>query len=222
LAEKNFWVSEGTGWHERNISPSEGTAWHQRTVKVTQGTTWYESYPREQYYTQTFNATWSQGYKGNGEPLHDTAWYGNIITGSTTNFWGMLGFNKSAIQSFLAANVDFGGVQSAKLWINCYETTLNGSPDVTIGKHGYAAEPAEGTWLTQGVGDWGDASALHVPNQALGGYMINLNPTQITQADKRTAIGGIALRGAAATDENMGKFNGVGSYISKLEITVLK
>ena len=132
----------------------------------------------------------------------------------------MLGFNKTAIQNFIASGVDFGGVQSAISKINCYETTLNGSPDVRVGKHSYTSEPA-GSWTGQNA-DWGDQSTLHVPNQATGGYWVTLNPTQITLADKRTAIGGIALMGASATSEDMGKFSGISSYNTRLEITVLK
>jgi len=180
----------------------------------------YTNYPMEEYFTQTFNVTWSQGFRGDGVRLDDGVWQGNILTGSTSNYRGMLGFDKNAIQNFLGPG-NFGSVTGAKLWINCYETTTNGSPDVTIGKHSYPSEPS-GSWNGETNADWGDASSLHVPNQALGGYMVNLNPSQITLADGRTAIGGIALRGASATNEDHGKFNGVSSYTSKLEITVYK
>jgi hypothetical protein len=37
-----------------------------------------------------------------------------------------------------------------------------------------------------------------------------------------TAIGGIALRGESATNENMGKFNGISSFTTQLQMTVLK
>lgn len=189
-------------------------------VKHANATTWFKNYPMQQYYTQQFNATWSQGWKGDGTRLDEGVWNENIITGSTTGFRGMLGFNQSAIQAFLAANVDYGSVTSCRLLINCYETTTNGAPDVDIGKHSYNGLPA-GTWTGQNA-DWGDKSNLHVPNQALGGYWVTLHPTQITLADRRTAIGGIALRGLTNTDEDMGKFSGVKTFNSILEVTVLK
>jgi hypothetical protein len=212
--------ANATAWSKSQSSKMSASAITDGTVQHANASTWFDNYPMEELFTQTFNATWSQGWLGSGTRLDDGVWQGNVITGSTNNYRGMFGFNKSAIQSFLASGIDFGGVQSARLHINCYETTVNGSPDVRIGKHSYTSEPA-GTWTGQNA-DWGDQSTLHVPNQALGGYWIDLNPTQITLADKRTAIGGIALMGASATNEDMGKFNGVNSFTSQLEITVLK
>jgi hypothetical protein len=190
-------------------------------VRHANATTWYDNYPMEQLYTQTFTATWSQGWRGDGVRLDDGVWKGNILTGSTTNYRGMFGFNKTAIQNFLAPGKDFGGVQSAKILINCYETTTNGSPDVVLGKHSYTGEPS-GSWNGTTNADWGDFSSLHVPNGNVGGYWVPLKPSQITLSDKRTAIGGIALRGASATNEDMGKFNGISTFTTKLEITVLK
>jgi len=180
----------------------------------------YTNYPMEEYYTYTFDATWSQGWRGDGVRLDDGVWQGNILTGSTTNYRGMFGFNKTAIQNVLGPG-DFGNVTSAKLWVNCYEGTTYGSPDIQIGKHSYTGEPS-GNWNGTTNADWGDYSTLHVPNPNWGGYVITLNNTQITLSDRRTAIGGFALRGATALNEDSGKFNGVSSYNTKLEITVYK
>lgn len=188
-------------------------------MKHANASSWFKNYPMEQYYTQTFNATWSQGWRGDGVRLDEGVWQENILVGSTTGFRGMLGFNQGAIQAFLGSG-SFGNVTSANLLINCYETTTNGSPDVQIGKHSYSSKPA-GTWTGQNT-DWGDLSSLHVPNKAVGGYWVSLHPTQITLADGHTAIGGMALRAEANTDENHGKFNGVLSFNSQLQITVLK
>ena len=99
---------------------------------------------------------------------------------------------RTAIQNVLGPG-DFGNVTSAKLWVNCYETTTNGSPDVVIGKHSYPSEPS-GSWNGETNADWGDYSTLHVPNQALGGYMITLNNSQITLSDRRTAVGGYCFK----------------------------
>lgn len=219
------WKCNGSAWSKSQVKDTgngTSTAWDDGLIKHwnSVASTWDMNYPMETLQTKTFTATWSQGWRGDGVRLDDGVWKGNIITGSTTNYRGMFGFNKTDIQNFLGTG-DFGNVQSAKLLINCYETTSNGSPDVVIGKHSYTGEPS-GNWNGATNADWGDASSLHVSNNALGGYWVTLNPTQITLSDKRTAIGGVALRGASATNEDMGKFNGVSSYATKLEITVLK
>lgn len=206
-----------TTWSKSLTKKFNATSISDGKARHANATTWFDNYPMEQLITETFNATWSQGYLGSGTPLDDGVWKGNIITGSTTNYRGMFGFNKNAIASFIAG----GTVTAAKLRINCYETTTNGSPDVHIGKHSYSSEPS-GSWNGSTNADWGDFSTLHVPNQQTGGYWVTLNPTQITMADQVTAIGGIALRGATATNEDMGKFNGVSSYTTQLQITVLK
>jgi hypothetical protein len=208
----------GTTWSKSTVQDTgndTSTVWDAGLIKHSNGTTWYDNYPMEQNYTQSFNATWSQGWKGDGTRLDNTAWNNNIITGSTTNYMGMFGFSQSAIQSFLGG----GTVVSARLLINCYETTLNGAPDVVIGKHNFAAAPS-GTWSGANA-IYTDSSALHVPNGATGGYWVTLKPSQILYSGT-TAISGIALKGLTATSEDMGKFSGVPSYTSKLEITVLK
>jgi hypothetical protein len=215
MADKSFLSSNGTAWYEKTVTPSEGTAWHERVVKVTNGTTWYTNYPRIKPVTLEFVATWSQGWLGSGTRLDDGVWQGNIIVGSTTGYRGMYGFNQGAI----AAHIGNYEVTSVKLLVNCYETTTNGSPDVQFGKHSYTSEPA-GTWTGQNT-DWTSYASLHVPNQGLGGYWVTLNPSQVRMANG-TAIGGIALRAESNTDENMGKFNGVSSFATKLQITVLK
>lgn len=219
MSDGVLYKANATTWSKSVAKKFNASGIEDGVVKHANASTWFKNYPMEQYYTQTFSATWSQGWRGDGVRLDDGVWQGNILVGSTTGFRGMLGFNQGAIQAFLGSG-SFGNVTSAKLWINCYETSTNGSPDVQIGKHSYSSKPA-GSWNGENT-DYGDMSTLHVPNQALGGYMITLHPTQITLANGITAIGGIALRAEANTDENYGKFNGVSSYNSQLEITVLK
>lgn len=220
MADGVLYKANATTWSKSQCKKMNATAVTDGVVKHANATTWFNNYPMETLQTKTFTATWSQGFRGDGVRLDDGVWQGNILVGSTTNYRGMFGFDKNAIQAFLGSG-DFGNVQSARLLINCYETTTNGSPDVTIGKHSYSSEPS-GSWNGTTNADWGDASSLHVPNNQLGGYWVTLKPSQITMADKRTAIGGIALRGATATNDDHGKFNGVSSFATKLEITVLK
>jgi hypothetical protein len=205
-----------TTWSKTFAKKFTTTTMSDGKVRHADAANWYDNYPMEELFTETFNATWSQGWLGSGTRLDDGVWQGNIITGSTNNYRGMFGFNQGAIQNFISG----GTVTALKLLINCYETTTNGAPDVVIGKHSYASEPS-GTWTGQNV-DWGDQSSLHVPNQGLGGYWVTLKPTQATLANMTTAIGGIALKGASATNEDMGKFSGVSSFTTQLQITVLK
>lgn len=202
-------------WSKSQCKKFNASAISDGKVKHGDNVNMYDNYPMEQLYTQTFNATWSNGWIWNGTKLDDTAWYGNIITGSSTGYRGMFGFNQASIASFIGSGV----VQSARLLVNCYETTTNGSPDVQFGKHSYTSEPA-GTWTGQNV-DWTNYASLHVPNKAVGGYWVTLHPSLIRMSNG-AALGGIALRGATNTDEDMGKFSGVSSYTTKLEITVLK
>lgn len=215
-----LWKANTSTWSKTIAKKFNTSDMSDGRVRHADASNWYDNYPMEQYFTQTFNAIWSQGYNEAGTPLDAGVWQGNILTGSTSNYKGMFGFDKAAIQAFIGSG-NFGNVTSATLWVNCYETTTNGSPDVQIGKHSYASRPS-GSWNGSTNADWGDYSSLHVPNKTLGGYMIKLNPSQITLADIHTAVGGFCLRGASATNEDHGKFNGVSSYTTKLDITVLK
>jgi hypothetical protein len=214
MSDGVLYKANATTWSKSQAKKFNATTISDGKARHANATAWFDNYPMEQSYISTFAATWSQGWKGDGTRLDDGVWKGNVLVGSTTNFRGMLGFSQSAIASFIAG----GTVTSARLLINCYETTTNGAPDVDIGKHTYTSKPI-GTWTGQNA-FWTDLSTLHVPNQATGGYWVTLKPSQIL--NNGIAIGGFALRGTTATDENHGKFSGVSSFSSKLEITVLK
>lgn len=215
-----IYKSNGTTWSKSTVQDTgndTSTLWDAGVIKHFNAadSKWYDNYPMEQTYVQTFNATWSQGWKGDGTRLDTGVWQGNILVASTTNFRGMLGFSQSAIKTFIGT----GTITKLRLLINCYETTLNGSPDVKIGKHSYLSVPT-GTW-TGSNAEWTDYSSLHVNNGATGAYWVTLKTSQMFMANG-TVIGGIALMGMSATDEDHGKFSGVSSYTSKLEVTVLK
>jgi hypothetical protein len=212
---KGVLYKSGTAWTKSQAKKLGGSAMTDGKIMHSNGTTWFDNYPMEEYITKDFPCTWTQGWIGNGTRLDDTAWYGNIITGSTSGYRGMIGFDKNA----LTAHIGSGEVTEAKLLVNCYETTLNGSPDVHIGKHSYASEPA-GTWTGQNA-DWGDYTALHVPNKATGGYWVTLKDSQLRMSNG-AVIGGVALRGATNTAEDMGKFSGKNQFTSILRVTVLK
>jgi hypothetical protein len=210
-----LYKANGSAWSKSQAKKGNGSVMSATVVKHSNGSTWYDNYPMEQLYTDKFTATWSQGWIWNGTRLDDTAWYNRIIVGSSTGYRGMYGFKQSDIAAFIGNGV----VQSARLHLNCYETTTNGAPDVQFGKHSYTSEPA-GTWTGQNV-DWTNYSSLHVPNKATGGYWVTLNPSQIRMSNG-AALGGIALRAASNTDENMGKFSSYTDFTTELEITVLK
>lgn len=215
-----LYKANATVWTKSQNKKSNATTISDGKVKHANATTWYDNYPMEVETTATFHATWSNGWRGDGVKLDKGVWAGNILVGSTTNYMGMYGFDKNAIQTFLKPNTDFGGVTKALLYLYCYETTTNGSPDVSIGKHSYTSEPS-GTWNGANT-DYGNGTLLHVPNQSLKEYIVTLPNAQITMADKRTAIGGIAMKGQTATDENHGKFRSYSAYDVRLVITVLK
>lgn len=209
-----LYKANATTWSKSQSKFMDASTIQSGKVRHANATTWYDNFPMEQEYTKTFNAIWSQGWIWNGTRLDDTAWYNRIITGSSTGYRGMYGFSKSAMEDFIAG----GKVTKARFHVHCYETTTNGSPDVHIGKHTYTSEPS-GTWTGQNA-SWYDYVNLHVPNKATGGYWVNLNPSQIHY--NGAVIGGIALKGASNTDENMGKFSSYTDFTTQLEITVLK
>ena len=74
-------------------------------VKHANATTWYKNYPMETLQTQTFHATWSNGWRGDGVKLDLGVWNHNILVGSPTNYMGMYGFDKTAIQNFLSLSL---------------------------------------------------------------------------------------------------------------------
>jgi hypothetical protein len=221
MAKGELLKSNASIWTKSQCNKMNATTFSDGKIHHANATTWFDNYPMEApQQTATFTATWSQGFRGDGVRLDDGVWKGNVLVASTTDYKGMFGFDKNAIQAFLGSG-DFGDVVNARLLINCYETSANGAPDIQIGKHSFTSEPS-GNWDGKTNADWGDDTLFHINNNATGGYWITLNPTQITLADKKTAIGGIAIRGQSATNENHAKFNGVSSFDSKLEITVLK
>jgi hypothetical protein len=215
LADKLFKVSNGSAWYEKLVRPSNGSGYYDKVVKVCNGSTWYTNYPRQAYYTQTFDCTWTQGYYGNGTALYNgTFWEHDLVVGDVDNFRGLIGFRQSDIQAF----INGGTVTKLQLLINLKETSLNGSPDVYFGKYSYTSEPASYT----GQGDWGDQTHKQFPNKGVGGYWITLKPTQATLADQTTAIGCICMKGATANVEDMARFNGITTFTSKLQIEVYK
>lgn len=207
----------GTAWAKTIAKKMGGTAQTDGKVQHSNGVNWYDNYPMEQYYTQTFDATWTQSYEGDGTQLYrGTFWKDDIVIGETTNYRGLMGFDKSKIQSF----INGGTVTGLRLLINLRETSVNGKPDLQIGKYSYSTYPSSYT----GQGDWGDQTSKQFPNNGVGGYWVTLKPTQATLADRVTAISCLCFRAATATAEDMAYFNGrdLGGYVSKLEVTVLK
>lgn len=207
----------GTTWSKSQAKDTSNTSdiWDNGLIKHSDGTSWFDNYPMEQLYEQTFNATWTQGYQGDGVALYNgTFWEHDLVVGDPLNFRSLIGFNRSAIQAFIQG----GTVTQLQLLINLKSASTDGKADVYFGKHSYDTEPATYT----GQGDWGDQAHKQFPVQGLGGYWISLNPTQATQANGITAISGIAMRAATATAEDMARFNGTTTFTTQLKIKVLK
>lgn len=217
MADGYLYKANATTWSKSVCKKSNATTFTDGVVKHSNATTWFDNYPMEQYYTQNFDCTWTQSYEGDGTALfRGTFWKDDIVIGETTNYRGLMGFKQSDIQSFISGGI----VTDVKLLINLRETSVNGKPDLQIGKHSYSTYPSTYT----GQGDWGDLTAKQFPNNGVGGYWVTLKPSQATLANGTTAISCLCFRAATATAEDMAYFNGrdLGGYTSKLQITVLK
>lgn len=211
----------GSTWSKSIVKDTSNTSatWDDGLVKHwdTDTNTWDDNYPMEQYYTQNFDSVWTQSYQGDGVALYNGSfWLDDLVVGDDENFRAIIGFKQSDIQAF----INGGKVTGCRLLINLKETSLNGNPDVYFGKHNYNSEPTSYT----GQGDWGDQKHKQFPNKGVGGYWVELNPTQATLANQTTAISCILMKAASANVEDMARFNGkvMGGYNSILQITVLK
>jgi hypothetical protein len=207
----------GSGESKSQVTKFNGVGQSAGRIRHSNGIDWYDNYPMEEYHTANFSCTWTQSYFGSGGALYNgTFWLDDLVVGDDENFRALIGFNQNELQTFIGS----GKVTACKLLINLKETSLNGNPDVYFGKYSYNSEP--GTYT--GQGDWGDQKHYQFPNQKVGGYWIDLNPTQATLADQRTAISCICMKAASANVEDMARFNGkvLGGYNSQLQLTVLK
>jgi hypothetical protein len=192
-----------------NVAVSDGV------VRHANASAWFKNYPMEQYYTENFDVKWTQSYQGDGVALYNgTFWEHDLVVGDDENFRALMGFDKNAMAAFIGSGV----VTALKLLINLKETSTNGYPDVYFGKHIFGSEPPSynGTTNTS----WGDQKHKQFPNKGVGGYWIDLNPSQILFSGN--VINGIAMKAASANVEDMARFNGITTYTSLLQITVLK
>jgi hypothetical protein len=162
MSDGVLYKSNGSAFSKSQAKKMGGTAQTDGKVQHSNGVTWYDNYPMEQYYTQTFDCTWTQSYEGDGTQLfRGTFWKDDIVIGETTNYRGLMGFDKGKIQTF----INGGTVTGLRLLINLRETSVNGKPDLQIGKYTYSTYPSSYT----GQGDWGDQTSKQFPNNGVGG-----------------------------------------------------
>lgn len=204
-----------TTWSKSQSKKMSATAITDGKVRHANATTWYDNYPMEQEYTQLFNVTWTQGYNGSGVKLDPATWGDDLFTGDTVDFHSMLGFDKTAIQNFVAN----GSILSVKMVINLKDTSTNGSPDVYFCPHVYSSAPS-----SLDLNNWNKSylSSFQFPNKQVGGYWITLTKDHIKNPNTGVFFNGIAMYAHTATAEDSGRWNGKSSYTSKLEIKVLK
>jgi hypothetical protein len=219
LADKLFKVGNGSAWYERPVYAMNGAGKHERTVKVGNGSSWYVNYPRIKEYSAYFGCTWTQGYNKSNTHLWDPTWGDKIYVGGADGFKSLIGFDKNAIQAFVAG----GYITQVVLLINLEGTSLNGHPTVNFLPHAYTSEPT--VW-----DDWylneAYTTQYTFPNDSdspgLGGWWKTLTPNHIIQPTTGNYFSGIALKPATNTEEDWGVFTGKSGFNSQLKIFVMK
>jgi hypothetical protein len=215
VSDGKLYMYDGTSYSKSQSKFFSATNVYDGKVRHANATTWYDNYPMEQYYTQLFNTTWTQGYQGDGLALYNgTFWEHDLVVGDPTNFRGLIGFNKSEMNAFIGSGV----VTKMRLRLHLKETSTNGKPDVHIGKHVFNSEP--GSYDGYEKTYWQDYTPKQFPNQAYGTYWVDINDTQAYF--NGSVLGGIALAGHTATAEDMARFTGYTKFTTQLELTVLK
>jgi hypothetical protein len=189
-------------------------------VKHANATTWYDNYPMEQLFTQTFNVTWTQGFNGSAVRL-DSATYGNHPrSGDTVNFHGFFGFDRPAMQAFVAGGV----VHSIKITVMFVDPAHSGNPTVNFGPHTYL------NWSEAvNAGNFNKLNKSIVTTSQFvqtGGNFTRTISLPVS-AWSGGQMGGVGIWGTA-TAANSARFagdqtsNGVTAYTTQLELQVLK
>src|SRR3982750_308556 len=101
MAKGELLKANASAWSESQCQKMNATIASGGKVQHANASTWFDNYPMVGETTATFTATWSQGFRGDGVRLDDGVWQGNVLVASTTDYKGMFGFDKNAIQAFL-------------------------------------------------------------------------------------------------------------------------
>ena len=207
--------ANATAWSKSQSSKMSATAITDGKVQHANASTWYDNYPMVQEWEWDFGVQWTQGYNASGVKLDPATWGDDLFTGDTVGFQSMLGFDKTAIQNFVAA----GEILSVKLLINLKSTSLNGSPDVYFVPHTYSSIPSS---LNRDNWNENYKSSYKFPNKSYGGYWIDLTKNHIFHPSVGFYFNGIGMYGFTNTAEDSGRWNGRSSFNSLLRIKVLK
>src|SRR3954462_12657519 len=101
MSDGVLYKASATAWTKSTCKKFSATGVEDGIVKHASATAWYKNYPMEQVYEQYFNVTWTHGYNGSGVKLDDATWGDHPRSGdATSNFYGLWGFDTTAIKSF--------------------------------------------------------------------------------------------------------------------------
>lgn len=219
MADKSLKVGNGSAWYEKTVSAKNGTSANERTVKVGNGSSWYVNYPRIKEYSAFFDCTFTQGYNLNNVKLDPPTWGDGIYTGGSAGMKSLIGFNKNDIAAFVAG----GTITQVVLLINLETTSLNGHPTVNFVPHAFDSYPPQ--WDDYGI-NTSYLTQYTFPNRSespgLGGWWKTLTANHIINPYNGNYFSGIAVKPAANTEEDYGKFTGKSNFNSQLKIFVMK
>jgi hypothetical protein len=135
----------GSTWSKsvvKDTSNGTGTTYDEGFIQHYSATekTWHENYPMEQLYEAYFNAQWTQGYKYATGQILDTATWGDHprCGDATANFCGLWGFDRAAMQAFVADGV----VQDIQIEVMFDDPSHAGNPYVYFFPHVYTSKPS--------------------------------------------------------------------------------
>jgi hypothetical protein len=186
-------------------------------VQHANATTWFDNYPMEQLYDQTFDVVWTQGYNGSGVKLDPATWGDHPKSGDTIDFKGAFGFDRAAMQAFVAN----GQVQWVKIQVKLIDPAHAGDPDVWFAPHTYTSKPA--SWSEANVNTTYQVKETYIQT----GTDIVRTVEFPAEAWLNGQLGGFRVDGAAepsdsATFAGKTTSNGITSFNSRITIQVLK
>jgi hypothetical protein len=204
-------------WSKSQAKKFNATTVSDGIVRHANASTWFRNYPMEELHTQTFNVVWTQAYNGSGVFLDPATWGDHPRSGDSINFQGLFGFDRTAMQNFVAGGV----IQSIRFTSKFIHPTHAGNPVVSFAPHIYTSKPSS----YNGNNANKNHSATSTYTQT--GSDIIRTITLPNGAWLNGSFGGVLIYGTA-TAGNSARFAGkttshsVSAYNSTIEITVLK
>ena len=208
----------GATWTASVAKKLGGTVISDTVVQHSNGTTWYKNYPMTALYNQTFNVTWTAVFNWSGVKLDNATWGSHPRSGDSIGFIGLWGFDRTAMQNFVAAGV----VQWVKITVMFDDPSHAGNPSVFFHPHVYASNPASFSGANANM-SYGTTSVF---TQTGADFTRTITlPATVWLGGQ---MGGIVIKGSANTAANSARFagnvtsNGMNAYTTTLEIQVLK